>query len=347
MKYTNYKTTDFLKDEQFKSWALNPVPDPDLEFFWKSFLENHPEKARDVLSAKAALNSLHFQGVHVNQLNTGERQEMFEQIVLESSRNRRKSSAGSSFYYRAAAVLALLVAAAFILFRLNESPSNQPGLASQTTIITKSVSLGQKLTVQLSDGSIVKLNSGSSLSYPEHFDDSREVILEGEAFFEVEKDPRRPFIVKTGSIRTTVLGTSFSVKHYKDDSRVHVAVLTGLVGVNRLSEDQTVLDEIILRPMQMASFNQDGGRIVKDELDYAQVFAWKDNVLYFENAGLDEILKTLERWYGVTFELHRSISREKDFTGRYDNKSLHAVMEGLSYIFEFKFTINDKNVIIY
>lgn len=348
MKYTNYKATDFIKDEQFKRWALNLASDPDLDYFWKSFLENHPEKTNDVLSAKALLNSLHYQGLRDDQLNAGERSQMFEKIVQESSRiqpKRRPSIAPP--VYKVAAAIAFIIASAVVLSRFVFTHPDHSELISEGAIITKSVPLGQKLTIQLSDGSVVKLNSGSSLTYPEQFNDTREATLEGEAFFDVEKDPERPFIVKTGSVRTTVLGTSFSVKHYKDEAEIKVAVLTGLVGVNRISEDQRVLDEIILRPMQMASFNHDGAKIVKNDLDYKQVFAWKDNVIYFENSGLDEILKTLERWYGVQFELHRPISKEKDFTGRYDNKSLSAVMEGLSYIFEFKFTINDKKVIIY
>src|SRR5690606_19972897 len=134
--------------------------------------------------------------------------------------------------------------------------------------------------------------------YPEQLKDYREVTLVGEACFEVERDPRRPCVVKTGPVDTTALGTSFSVKHYKDEDEIEVAVLTGLVGVNRISEDLQVLDEVILQPMQMASFHHDGAKVVKSDLDYKKVFAWKDNVLYFENAGLDEILKTLERWYG-------------------------------------------------
>jgi len=112
---------------------------------------------------------------------------------------------------------------------------------------TKTVPNGQKLSLTLWDGTVVKVNSGSTISFPEEFSDSlREVHLEGEAFFEVNRDILRPFIIKSGNVETVVLGTSFNVNAYPNQEQIKVAVAEGKVKVVGSNEANGEESEVII-----------------------------------------------------------------------------------------------------
>ena len=353
MKYTHYKTFDFVKDEYFKSWVFSPNEDSD--FFWKSFIENHPHKMEMVMEAKALLLSIQFTGENPSSPSAEDRNAIYEKILRNSpveANSKGRSFLSSAWQHsgillRMTAILSLAVLASYILYLLGPGSASEKAAPVAQNIIAKSAPYGQKLTIQLSDSSIVKLNSGSSISFPDHFGAKREVSLEGEAYFEVSRDTEKPFIVKTGSLRTTVLGTSFNIKHYAEDTDIEVAVLSGKVAVSNFSPEMDLLDHVILNPLEMVSFHEKEKAMTRQTFAYDQVFAWKDNRIYFKNAGIDEILKTLERWYGVQFDVQKTISKEKDFTGEYDNKTLRTILEGISYTYQFNFKMDEKNVTIY
>lgn len=216
-------------------------------------------------------------------------------------------------------------------------------------IIERSVPKGKKLRIKLGDGSEVHLNSESNLRFPERFStNSREVYLEGEAFFDVKPDSLRPFIVHTNSFRTRVLGTSFSVKEMEGDPAGMVTVLTGKVQV---SMQDTVagfkVRQVDLEPMDAASFDFESKSMIKKRVDYDDVFAWKDNVISFKNATFEEITLRLERWYGVDFSISKDFNTKKDYSGKFKNQTLEEILIGLSFIYDFKFNIKDNRVIIF
>ncbi len=206
---------------------------------------------------------------------------------------------------------------------------------------------GQKSSFVLSDGTLVKLNADSKLTFHEKFTDSgRHVYLEGEAFFDVKKDANRPFVVHSGKLTTTALGTSFNVQAYPDEGSVNVALLTGKVLVN--TEDG-MSKGVVLLPNDMAAFDKQQRSITKQEFDPEKVLAWKNQTLYFKDAQLIDMLKTLERWYGVRFVL-----ADKDhedwptiFTGKFKDKSLEYVLDVLSKNQEtFSYSINEKTITV-
>ena len=127
-----------------------------------------------------------------------------------------------------AASLALFIFAYTYFFTMELSRSSEP-----IELVTKTTSKGQKATITLPDGSVLKLNSESSITYPKQFNKNvREVSLNGEAFFEVAGNPKKPFIVSSEGLRTKVLGTSFNINAYKDFSEIAVTVVTGRVEVS-------------------------------------------------------------------------------------------------------------------
>src|SRR5690606_5078196 len=156
---------------------------------------------------------------------------------------------------------------------------------------------GVKYTTVLPDGTQVKLNSSSSIKYPEQFsEDLREVFLKGEAFFEVKHDQQRPFIVHSGDLKIQVLGTSFNVRDYGDETETRVALVTGKVRIDPQSDTSSSL---VLEPAQMAVFNRENRSLQKKPFDFKTEIGWKEGVLIFSNTTLAEAFDKIERWYGV------------------------------------------------
>lgn len=198
------------------------------------------------------------------------------------------------------------------------------------------------MTLTLPDGSRVKLNSLSSLRYPENFDsDERRIFLVGEAYFEIVKDEQKSFTVVSGNIETSVLGTSFNVKAFSDNN-TSVAVTSG----NVLVKDRINNYVIALEKDEMTSISPDKSGWHKSGFDYNKVIGWKDGTLVLENVGFEEILQRLESWYGVNFQVLGEVNSEILINTTYYNESLKRILQGLSFTYGFNFEIKDKEVII-
>jgi transmembrane sensor len=211
--------------------------------------------------------------------------------------------------------------------------------AVNVKLIEKMSMPGQKVTISLSDGTVVKLNSDSRLVVPETFSGTtREVTLYGEAFFDVVRDESKPFVIKTKDVNVRVLGTSFNVKAYPEDNESTVAVATGKVSVSDGKEQQALV------PGERISYREMKGLSAIEKFEQKKEFEWKDNILLFEAKSLEEVLKVLSRWYGVEFEiLSPRIDVQKKFSGRYNNPSLKRVLQGLSYVYTMDYEIDDNN----
>ncbi|MEP4830483.1 MAG: FecR family protein [Cyclobacteriaceae bacterium] len=213
-------------------------------------------------------------------------------------------------------------------------------------LLEKKTTYGQKLTFSLPDGTLVKLNAGSKLIYPESFGvNTRNVELEGEAFFDVTRDTKHPFVINTKEIAVQVLGTSFEVSSYPDNAEKQVAVRSGKVMVKEKSNN----NEITLIKNEKVGLNLGNRSFTKVEItNQVAEFGWMDRQLAFSDDEFDTIIKILERWYNVEFEISEPIrSTNQTFTGIYNNPSLKEALESISYGYEFKYEIDGKNVRLY
>lgn len=174
------------------------------------------------------------------------------------------------------------------------------------------VPVGGIYAVNLSDGTKVWLNSKSSLKYPVEFSgNKRTVTLEGEAYFEVSKNPHSPFTVKTNSGNVTVLGTHFNVSAYAEDKLFAATLAEGKVQV---SETNTKNNEmVVLKPGQQARASNAVLNIV--EVDPSVYTAWKDGKFYFENENLKSILNKMSRWYSFNVKFEQKSLEQIKFTG--------------------------------
>lgn len=197
---------------------------------------------------------------------------------------------------------------------------------------------GQHMLIILPDSSRVYLNAGSRLKYPEKYaETSREVYLEGEAFFKVTKNKHLPFIVHTNRLSTRVLGTSFDVRNYATDADMSVSVKTGRVSVSYITDGavpggQGTSSAILLPGQQVSIDRQHSGLMHKDTVDGEDVGSWTDNRLIFRKTPLSRILHTLERTYRVRFHVSDPLLLNCVYTMKFDNLPLEEVLDNLKTI---------------
>ena len=158
---------------------------------------------------------------------------------------------------------------------------------------------GERKEVVLPDSSHLWLNAGSSVDYPAVFrGGERNVGLTGEAFFDVMRDPAHPFVIRTGAVRTRVVGTTFNIKAYPEDSAIAVSVVTGRV---KVSSAHVSVD---LQPDQQAVYGKSDDRLTVQHYPGAGALAaWKEGKLQFRNMRLQEVARTLERRYAVSIRV--------------------------------------------
>jgi ferric-dicitrate binding protein FerR (iron transport regulator) len=203
---------------------------------------------------------------------------------------------------------------------------------------------GCEFSAQLPDGSVVWLNSASSLRFPVTFPrDERVVYLEGEAYFEVATDERAPFRVVSGEKRVTALGTRFNVSAYIDDPTWHVTLVEGKVSV-RLEEGAR---EIVLRPSQQLLFRESAGESEIKSVETETYTAWTRGQIYFKLSPLEEIVKKLERWYDFAITYEEEALRRVQFRGGINKyRPLEETLRYLEETGKVRFTVRGQHVVV-
>jgi ferric-dicitrate binding protein FerR (iron transport regulator) len=204
------------------------------------------------------------------------------------------------------------------------------------------VDIGQKACMQLPDGTQIWLNSASSLTYDEKYNQKdRIVYLQGEAYFEVGKDKEKPFIVKTDAVSVEALGTSFNVKAYPDDDKVTATLIEGSVRVSSLFQSD------LLKPNEKLSFSKSKQQFSKTVLlDAERNASWKNNRLAFEQENLEEIAKVLERMYNVHIQFSSEKSKHIRFSGTIANNNLENVLQLIALVSPVRYSIEKDSVIV-
>lgn len=258
----------------------------------------------------------------------------------------KQSQSRVRFYRRSllkvAASVTLIIAATFWLIKVSNPTVLRPQYASWET------GEGQRATVKLPDGSVVKLNALSSVSFSENYLElgSREVILTGEAFFDVERDTLRPFTVHSGALKATVLGTSFNVNAY-DSTLVAVALVTGKLRVRSNADGSSGhSEEAILSPGEQALVDQASSVISVNSFDAESLLAWTSNTIRFHNSSRKQVFDQLANWYGVSFRFQGLQDQPWAYSGEFEDMSLDLVLDVIGFSQNFDFEIKDKVVSI-
>jgi ferric-dicitrate binding protein FerR (iron transport regulator) len=243
--------------------------------------------------------------------------------------------------------------------------------SSKTNIQQVFVKPGSKSKIILPDGTVVRLNSSSKLTYKNDFNkDVREVNLEGEAFFDVTKDPMHPFIVHTSNIDIRVLGTLFNVKSYEQDPTIETTLLRGSIEV--FNKDDASAPKIILKPNEKMIFRKkkgDSDQSKNNAIHYPSTnipdenisisalppnkpdslkeeTSWLYNKLVIDNDDFAEMAKKMERWYGVKIEIVSPALKQYHFKGIFENETIEQALDALQLTARFTYNINDNVVTI-
>lgn len=288
---------------------------------------------------------------------------------IETTRNvslpSRKLWYQNAWLYAAATVmLAVSVAGGYFLGR-----SSKPVITDNTGLVYNEIVVpkGEKSQLILSDGTKVWVNAGSTLRFPNRFGTgSREVWLEGEAFFDVAKSDKVPFYVHTSDLNIKVLGTKFNVKAYQDEGIVETTLVEGLVSLERKGTKKSEQKEVFLQPNHKAIYIRNDLSLITEEVKreiseplqpkkiiisnpvHVEVAtSWKEGKLIFEDESLESILKKLERRYDVEITVEDESINEVKYSGVLKNVSVEQAIKAIQVTSDFRFDIKGDKIKIY
>jgi len=266
----------------------------------------------------------------------------------------------------ASIIITVLVTYSLVLDNQHVSP--------QVSEISKDLEIktakGSRTSLTLADGTKIWLNSNSRLVYPDNFKGStREVFLEGEGYFEVAKNPQKPFYVKTDAIDVKVTGTIFNLQNYPDERFVETTLIEGQVIIERSFGD--VRKEIVtLEPKQKIIFQKSNetyelSESVKEEepdkekpiqkiekavlvekANIEKTISWKNNVIIFENEPFHEIVNSLERRFGVNIVFQSESIKNLRFSGTFEEISIEQALEAMQFASPFNYKIEKDTIYI-
>lgn len=210
------------------------------------------------------------------------------------------------------------------------------------------VPLGQMSNVILPDGTTVRLNSGTTLGYSKNFNSGeRTVSLEGEAFFDVSKDPLHPFVIKTKSLDFKVYGTSFNIQAYPNEKMVNTTLVEGSLGV--MGKNGHELAKLV--PGENAAFRENDKKLEISKVSLDLYTSWKDGLITFSNEKLKDIAKKIERWYNVEIVIKNPRLGDELIMGTImKNKPVDQILEVFAVTSSLKYRIiprADRPTLIY
>ncbi len=205
---------------------------------------------------------------------------------------------------------------------------------------------GKQFELQLSDGTYVHVNAGSSVRYPVNFvnKEVRKVFLTGEAYFEVVRNKRHPFVVTNGDVDIQVLGTQFNVSAYADDLEVGTVLVEGAI---RLSESGQTNDvATTLAPGQKATWNKEAKKLSLKEVDVQRHISWREGKLIFRKVDFKSITKQLQRKYNVQIDNRYSALDERIFSATFDEETIEEVLDTFVEETYFEYYFKNEKIII-
>lgn len=310
-KYFNDSSID---DENFvAAQFLNESNLPELKEAAQEHWEEAPSKEVEL---QHILDRIHF---HIN--TSKDKRPVLSRIL--------------SAYYRVAAVLLIpLIIGGIYMIVLNSTQSNSYAEISAPQ--------GSRVQFTLPDGSMGHLNGGSRLKYPVNFSDNRNVSLSGEAYFEVTKDKKHPFTVQTKYADVQVFGTKFDVCAYDGDQEVLTTLEEGSVKVL----NKTGKTYAMLNPGEQNVISTSNGKMQNIPVKTNLYTSWKDEMLRFNNSPFDEVIKKMERWYGVKINLDKTLKYSENYTFTVRTESLKELLELLSFTTPMSYKIDNDTVTI-
>ncbi len=362
MKSDKLGLVDLLADESFINYCKRSSPE-DVAY-WENYIRLNPDRRELLENAKEyffqlfnALSEADLEEQVTRLKNKMDSPDMTEPVPVIQMEGIQRTKSKPIFpkILKLTAAAVLLIG---VLFTINYYNNGR----NKGVRIFQSA-YGERKNIQLPDGSEVTLNAGSKIEIKENFGVStRDVFLEGEAFFDIKHSGKVPFIVHTVAMDVKALGTAFNVKAYKNEKVTEASLIRGLVEVTlKESNNQRMLLYPNHKIKWEHSFTKTGGDSpggiasedrpgAADSLvrklainDYGNIreLAWKENKLMFEDELFSDIAILLERWYGVKVELKDDVIRNYRFTGIFEKEDVNTVLEFLKESKKFNYRIEN------
>lgn len=352
--YQTFTAEDFACDSDFLKWVKYPERYPELDTFWGNWLRQHPEKAETVEEARYLILAV---AKEDQQFPADARKaEVWKRIVLTTNLPEVAPSRKAWYAYAAVVAAALLAGAVWVANRSAPVVTEIAAEDSHSDYVKYVNNAGEAKTIILGDGTTIVLQPNSTLEYPKIFNaDVREVRMEGQAFFEVTRNPDKPFIVRSGEIVTRVLGTSFTVRNMEGEGNVLVQVATGKVSVFRSTEEDRPLpaaakavDGVVLMPNQQVVYERLEMRMTKSLVENPRVLIPVEKQTFdFVDTPITEVFAAIEEAYGVDI-----VFDEEALSSCYLNASLtdvplyeklKLICKGINTTYE----IIDSHIVVY
>lgn len=229
---------------------------------------------------------------------------------------------------------------------LNYTTKSNPDILEYNKLMIPN---GKKFQIVLSDGTKVYLNSGTTLKYPVKFiaGNNRQVyLLEGEAFFDVAKDTKHPFIVNSDNINVRVLGTQFNMSSYPEDNSINTVLVEGSVSVFDKDKPYNKDASIKLKPGFKASWNKVDNKVAIDKVDINMYTGWIEGKLIFKNIQFKQIIKKLERHYNVNITNNNAKLNEQYFDATFDIETIEQVLNSFNKSYKIQYKIENNQIYI-
>ena len=237
----------------------------------------------------------------------------------------------------AASILLLFASGLTILYYIQHQELQT--LAEQDVIVRSGDSGTSQ--VSLPDGTLVRLNANSSLTYQNFGQNNRKVKLSGEGYFEVKKNTEKKFIVNTGYIDVTVLGTKFNLYAYEDKDIIEMALVEGHVNV---STSKPPYQTICVKPNEKVTYNKYDNKLNIEKTTTKIETAWLNKELVFREEKLENVFQCLSRKFRVKFSIDSSISVDDVYTGAFDDEKIEDILEVLKIHYGFNYTVKDGKI---
>lgn len=351
---------DFVMDEDFVRWVYEQRPED--EAAWQAWLTRNPDKHLVVAEARNILQSIYIAPPAITGQEIQEEtdrllqtiQQQPEQMPAKITRMKPRT------WYAAAAVLVACLAGGLYYINNTKSPKTSftwEKVTASRELIEHVNTSGKAVTIPLSDGSSVSLAPGSRIGYANQFDstDNRDVYLSGEAFFEVTKNPDRPFRVFANEIVTKVLGTSFTVRSFENDTTIQVIVRTGKVTVysqavtnTRRSATDHKPGEVILTPNQQLVYEKTEHKFQKVLLDDPLLIVPRvtEQKMEYEEANLMNVFDQLSKAYGINIVYDSELMDKCTVTADLRNETFYHKLDLICSAIGASYEVIDGQVVI-
>ncbi|WP_439558508.1 FecR family protein [Dyadobacter sp.] len=353
--YQNFSAEDFLWDDAFRRWVLHP--DAQNEAQWESWLAQNPEKAETVEMARELVKAV---GPVPAPLSEAERNRAIGSILNhfdeypQRAPSHRQVWFAPTFWFRAACICLLTIG--FVWFFTKNENSGENGEILATKDMRIVANTGKTiLRVRLSDSSTVYLSPNSKLSYPEHFSSTKRTIhLSGGAFFEVARQPGRPFYVFAGSLVTKVLGTSFHVRSFDNESNASVSVKTGRVAVFAREKSPLTGDElsersaVVIEPNQQIVLAHETVKLTKTIVPDPEIIIPPDEAIdfNFNDSPVSDIFKTLQKAYGIEIIFDEKTMKHCPVTATLTDLSLYEQLDLVCNAVRASYEVIDGRIVV-